>query len=148
DFNASDGIAAGRYDFFGAAEHEITETMGRSLEVGGRIGGVRSYLPLDLFHFSSAGVHDFVGTKAGYFSIDNGHTKLANFNTDPTGDFGDWSSAFKKGVDAFAAFSLTGVVNPVSEVDLKVMNVLGYQRASPSAAPADALVASLSDGHH
>src|SRR5262249_14853288 len=73
DYNSSDGVGAGQYDFFGVVAHEISEVLGRTLLVGTSIGATsNSYDPLDLFHFSAPGVHDFLGTKAGYFSIDGG----------------------------------------------------------------------------
>src|SRR5207248_3578686 len=40
DFDNSNGVSAGLYDFFGTVAHEISEVMGRSLLVGGTIGGI------------------------------------------------------------------------------------------------------------
>src|SRR5262249_6765959 len=57
-------VAPGSYDFFGVAAHEITEVLGRDLFVGNQDGqgiGPNSYTPLDLFHYSSNGVRDFLG---------------------------------------------------------------------------------------
>jgi hypothetical protein len=68
DYNNSDGVTAGQYDFFAVALHEITEIMGRELLVGGSVtlngGGTvtNSFTPLDLFHYSANGVRDFSGT--------------------------------------------------------------------------------------
>src|SRR5207244_1093469 len=59
DYNRSDGITAGQYDFFGTVAHEITEVMGR-------VFNDQAYYPLDLFHYSAAGVRDFVLTQTGY----------------------------------------------------------------------------------
>jgi len=96
-----------KYDFIGVVEHEISEVLGRFLLVAGTIGNMsNSYGPLDLFHYSSPGVRDFVGTQAGYFSINGGNTNLDNFNTNQNGDFGDW--AVTAGNDAFLAFSNPG----------------------------------------
>jgi hypothetical protein len=142
DYDPSNGVTAGRYDFYGIALHEITETMGRVLQVGEKLSGYKSYFPLDLFHYSAAGAHSFTGTKAGYFSIDNGHTHLASFNTTKGADYGDWAKSF--GNDSFAAFGKPGVVEPISEVDLKEMNALGYARVGAPAAATSALVASAS----
>jgi hypothetical protein len=53
DYNRSDGITAGQYDFFGTVLHEITEVMGRELGVGQQlINGTNTYYPLDLFHYT------------------------------------------------------------------------------------------------
>ena len=128
DYDNSNGVSRRQYDFFGTATHEISEILGRSLSVGEAFSNFEhTYSPLDLFHFSAAGVRDFVGTQAGYFSIDGGVTNLGNFNTDPSGDYGDWASG---GADAFLASSGAGVVNGITARDLTVLDILGYNRAS------------------
>jgi hypothetical protein len=99
--------------------------MGRMLLVGGRISIFgHSFTPLDLFHFSASHTRTFSGTTPGYFSVNNGVTNLENFNTNPAGDYGDWSSA--KGVDAFNAFATTGQAEPVSTADLTALDVIGW----------------------
>jgi Ca2+-binding RTX toxin-like protein len=134
DYDNSNGVTSGQYDFFGVVGHEISEVMGRSVLAGGSIGGTpNGYYPLDLFHFASNGVHDFSGTTPGYFSLNNGATNLDNFNTSPGGDYGDWSSS--AGHDAFNAFSSPGVVDSISQTDLRELDVLGWDRASSTAAP-------------
>ncbi len=130
DYDNSDGVTAGRYDFFGVVAHEFSEVMGRQLMVGQSFGGSISYEPLDLFHYSAPGSRTFSGTQTGYFSLDGGSTNLDNFNTNPNGDFGDWASS--AGLDAFRAFSSSGVVNAVTPTDIRVMDVLGWDRASSS----------------
>jgi hypothetical protein len=135
-YNDSNGVAAGSYDFYGVALHELTEVLGRALFVGNQDGqgiGPNSYTPLDLFHYSSPGTRDLLGTTAGYFSPDGGTSNLDNFNTDPNGDFGDWASS--AGNDAFVAFSKSGVVNQFSTSDVREMNVLGYDETVPLSAP-------------
>jgi hypothetical protein len=92
-YNDSNGVPLGQYDFFGVVAHEISEVMGRQMMDGEKFAGGTSYEPLDLFHYSAAGVHDFSGTTAGYFSPDGGTTNLGNFNTNPSGDFGDWAGS-------------------------------------------------------
>jgi hypothetical protein len=125
DYNAADGVTSGAYDFAGVVAHEFSEVMGRMTLDGGRISIFsHSYAPLDLFHFSAPHVRDFSGGKAGYFSIDKGVTNLENFNTNATGDYGDWSSA--KGVDAFNAFASPGVALPISSADLTALDVIGW----------------------
>jgi hypothetical protein len=127
-YNDSNGVAGGTYDFNGVALHELTEVLGRELFVGNDGIGSNSYTPLDLFHYSSNGVRDFLGTTAGYFSPNGGATNLDNFNTDPNGDFGDWASS--AGNDSVLAFSNSGVVNAFSQSDLREMNVLGYDEGA------------------
>ena len=127
DYDRSDGITAGQYDFFATVVHELTEVMGRALLVGGNIGSTpNSYLPLDLFHFSGPNTHLFVGSSPGYFSVDNGNTDLDNFNTNPGGDFGDWAAS--AGANSFLAFSNSGVIDAVTEADLRALDVIGYDR--------------------
>ena len=124
DFDNTNGISAGQYDFFGVIAHEISEVMGRQLMTGETIGGAPGYSVMDLYHFSSPGVHSFVGAQSGYFSVDNGVTNLDNFNTNPNGDYGDWAGS--AGNDAFLAFSQSGVGDAISATDLKLMDVLGW----------------------
>jgi hypothetical protein len=136
-YNTTNGgsVAPGTYDFFGVAAHEISEVLGRSLFVGDQDNagiGPNSYTPLDLFHYSGNGQRDFMGTQAGYFSVNGGATNLDNFNTDPNGDFGDWASS--AGNDAFLAFSNSGVGNAVSAADIEELNVLGYDVPGPAPA--------------
>ena len=88
-YNDSNGVPPGQYDFYGVVAHEISEIMGRQMMDGENFAGGTGYEPLDLFHYSAAGVPIFSGTTAGYFSPDGGTTNLGNFNTNPSGDFGD-----------------------------------------------------------
>ena len=132
DYNNADGVTAGQYDFFGVFLHEVTEVMGRQTMDGQSFAGTTAYEPLDLFHYSAPGVHTFSGTTAGYFSVNGGTTNLANFNTNPGGDFGDWASTK---IDAMNAFGTPGVVEPMTSADVTAMDVLGWNLGSGSAAP-------------
>jgi hypothetical protein len=124
-YDASHGVAAGTYDFFGVVAHEFSEVMGRQMLTGGTLGGLTpSYTALDLFHYAGAGVRALTGTTPGYFSIDGGATPLHSFNTNPGGDFGDWASS--GGADAFNAYSSSGVVNKISAADLTALDVIGW----------------------
>jgi hypothetical protein len=118
----------GQYDFFGVVAHEISEVMGRVLGAGATVFGLsNSYTPLDAFHYESPAV---LPLRGGYFSIDGGATNLDNFNKTLSGDAGDWAAS--AGNDSFLATSNPGVLNPVTETDLRLMDVIGYTR-SPSA---------------
>jgi Ca2+-binding RTX toxin-like protein len=126
-------VGSNQYDFYGVVAHEISEVMGRMLLVGDSIGGSsKSYDPLDLFHYSAPGVHDFSGSQAGYFSVNGGATPLNTFNTVAGGDAGDWAGAT---VDAFNAFANSGVVLPISSADLTTMDAIGWDAGSPSPPP-------------
>ena len=49
DYDTSDGVSPGSYDFFGVFLHEISEVMGRQLLVGDTVGNTpNSYEPEDL----------------------------------------------------------------------------------------------------
>jgi VCBS repeat-containing protein len=136
DYDRSDGITAGATDFFGVVAHEFSEIMGRATNAfGNAVAFGPGFRPLDLFNFSAANTRNFVGTAAGYFSIDSGTTNLDNFNTATNGDFGDWAAS--AGNDAFDAFSRSGVINDVSPTDLREMDVIGWQvqEIAPSVTP-------------
>jgi hypothetical protein len=149
DFTRSDGITAGQYDFAGTVAHEFSEIMGRSLlcnatvtSTDGKTTWTNSNNLLDLFHWSANGTRSFVGTSAGYFSIDGGATNLNNFNTNTNGDFGDWASA--AGNDSFRAFSDSGVVNPVTATDFRLLDVIGWN-LTDTAPTVTALTASVGE---
>ena len=133
DYDRSNGISSGQYDFYAVAAHEITEVMGRHLW-----GGSPGYTALDLFHFSAPGVRTFSMTTPGYFSTDNGVTNLDNFNTNSGGDYGDWAAS--AGNDAFLAFTKSGVLDSISNTDLEVMDVLGWDRGIGGTSGPDLIV--------
>jgi hypothetical protein len=118
--------AAGFYDFKGIAAHEISEVMGRLGIAGGTIGSfTNSYSLIDNFAYTGAGVKN-LGNGAGRdFSFDGGTTLLKLYNNASSNglDVVDWAPGTN---DAFNQFSSSGVVNPVSAVDLQVMDVIGY----------------------
>ncbi len=124
-------VAPGTYDFFSTVLHEFTEVMGRELLTGTTQGGLpKSFLPMDLLHFSAAGVHDFSATAPGYFSADGGTTDLGAFNTITNGDPGDWASSVAR--DPFDAFSTSGVFETLSANDLTVMDAIGWDPVGSS----------------
>jgi hypothetical protein len=123
-YNNSNGVPAGEYNLYGVVAHELSEVMGRvSL-----LDMSNSYSDLDLFRYSGPGALSLVGTNSGYISANGGNTSINYFNSNPSGDFGDWAGS--AGNDAYDAFSNSGVINPVTQADLAVMNILGYNLAS------------------
>ena len=130
-FTFSGGIAAGTYDFQGIAAHEIAEVMGR-LGLSGKTVDTtaNSFSLIDNFSYTGAGTKGLRGGPGNFFSIDNGITLLKLFN-DPTVndlDTRDWAPGTN---DAFNQFSFSDVVNPVSAVDLQLMDVIGYDTVNP-----------------
>jgi len=134
-YDPNNRAVAGRFDFIGLALHEFTEIMGRIGNMGDGMP-TPQYMQMDLFHYSAAGTRGLNKGPGRSFSIDNGTTLLKAFNdfNANMGDLQDWASGTN---DAFNAFSSDGVLNDMSEVDLRVMDVIGYDRvavASGSAA--------------
>lgn len=127
-YNDANGVAAGSYDFFDVALHELTEVMGRLLFAGETIGGVADgYDLLDMLHYDAPGLFDYA-PYSGYLSINGGVTDLANFNTVSGGDPGDWDASM--GNDSYDAFTYSGVVNPMTQADIREMDALGWNLAA------------------
>jgi len=128
-FTFSGPITPGTFDFQGIAAHEISEVLGRQ---GFKGSPADTFSLLDLFSFTAPGVRDMVGGPNNNFSIDNGTTLLKQFN-DPTAnglDSRDWASGTAGSPpDSFNQFSAPDVVNPVSDVDLQLLDVIGYDLA-------------------
>jgi hypothetical protein len=131
-FDPSNRAVSGAYDAIGVLEHEISEVLGRVVFTSQKINvgqTVTAEGPLDLFRYASVAGHTFQEGPA-YFSLNNGVADLKSFNDGTNGgDGGDWASSNQ--VDAFDAFGLSGVLQPVSLTDLEVMQLLGYD-LSPS----------------
>jgi hypothetical protein len=127
--------ASNQYYFTGVAEHEISEVMGRVSFLSS------PYAPIDLYRYSSPGVHDLTPGGSGstaYFSIDNGTTNLGSWNNqNSNGDLTDWypQGPAPGGHDAFNDFSNAGVINVVSSNDVTLMAALGWTTTSSSPGP-------------
>jgi hypothetical protein len=128
-FDPNNRALPGAYDFIGVAEHEISEIMGRIALLGIPIGSLsHTYTALDLFRYSSPSVRQLVASNAAYFSPDGGNTHLSSFNTLSNGDAGDWANG--GGNDSYNAFIGSGVAEPVSANDLRVMDAIGWDSAA------------------
>ena len=125
-FTFSGPIAGGTFDFQGIAAHEISEVMGRLGLSGETFNGTKnSFSLIDNFSYTAPGTKGLSGGPGNNFSIDNGITLLKLWN-DPTangGDSRDWAAGTN---DAFNQVSFSDVTNPVSTVDLRLMDVIGY----------------------
>jgi hypothetical protein len=125
-FTFAGPIAAGTYDFKGVAAHEISEVLGRLGISGGTISGfANSYSLIDAFSYTGPGARGLGKGAGNNFSIDNGTTLLKLWNNALQNglDSRDWAPGTD---DSFNQFSNPNVVNPVSPVDLRLMDVLGY----------------------
>jgi glycosyltransferase involved in cell wall biosynthesis len=134
-------IAPGTFDAVGAFEHEISEVLGRFANSGD------PYTLLDMFRYTAAdgGNGDAPGSAAGardepfvpgysaqaysYFSY-NGSTITLQFETPQDvaagTDVADWAPSVSN--DSFADGG-RGAAKLVSQTDLQLMNVLGYDQA-------------------
>ena len=142
DFDPSDGISTGAYDFVGLVAHEIGHTLGFDSGVdvldtnSPTADDAYTYVtPMDLFRFSADsiangnGVIDWTAsTTDKYFSIDGGNTKLASFATGVNYGDGYQASHFKDS-------EVLSIMNPklapgeqlqISSVDKQVFDVIGW----------------------
>ena len=129
-YDPNNRAAAGKSDFIGVAMHEYTEIMGRNSVMGGDLGtGTPLYVEYDLFHYTGAGARGLNKGPGRFFSIDNGTTLLKAFNDETAnqGDNQDWADGPP---DSFNAFGSAGQVGALTDVDLRAMDIIGY---NPSA---------------
>jgi hypothetical protein len=131
-FDPNNRVVPGQYDFIGTAFHEITEVMGRYADLGSFSSYSHAYSGMDLFRYAGAGIRELVGGTSSYFSIDGGNTNLDNFNTSPSGDYGDWAAS--AGNDALLAFSGSGVMNAFTSADLTLLDAIGWNTLAPTIA--------------
>jgi hypothetical protein len=145
-FTFSGTIAAGTYDFKGVATHEISEVLGRLGISGGTIGSsANSYSLIDDFAYTGLNTRGLGGGPNNFFSIDNGTTPLKLYNNSLANglDSRDWAPGSN---DAFNQFSNSGIVNPLSDTDLRLMDVLGYDRIVPEPSTGALLAVALATG--
>ena len=130
DFNRTDGITAGAYDFTGVALHEISHVLGRVSGLG--FSGATNGMAIDMFRYKAPGSTSFNYNEAAYFSINAGQTNLATFNSTGTADRDSWVSIPG---DAFSAYATPGVVNDLSAADKIVMDVFGWNTVMGTTSP-------------
>ena len=138
-YDPNNRAVAGKIDYIGVSMHEMSEIMGRIGIMGVDIGvGNPSYMMMDLFHFTGPGVRGLNNGAGRFLSMDSGTTLLKGWNNASVngGDLADWASGTN---DTFNAFSSSGVLNALTEVDLRNMDVIGYDR-TPVPEPSSALL--------
>ena len=126
-FDPNNRSVTGQHDAIGAIEHELTEVMGRTSEIGvSNFYRQPLYSPLDLFRYAAPGQR-LLTTGTGYFSTD-GVTMQTQFNDPANGaDGGDWDTSVQG--DAFGD-SYSGKTGQITAPDLAVMSAIGYSTVS------------------
>ncbi|MFB3891618.1 MAG: NF038122 family metalloprotease [Phycisphaerae bacterium] len=132
-FDPANRAVSGAYDFIGLAMHEMSEIMGRIPGLGTTaINGFPAYYPYDLARFKSSGTRSMNQTDTGvYFSINDGVTNLKTYNSTAGADLQDWAGGTN---DSFNAFATVGVEEPLTAVDLTVVDIMGYDPVPEPAA--------------
>jgi len=130
-YDPNNRAVPGKNDFIGVALHEYSEIMGRNSLMGDNLGGNPAYVEYDLFHFSGPGVRALNKGPGRSFSIDNGTTLLKAFNDNANGgDNQDWADGTP---DSFNAFGPAGEAAPLTAVDLRAMDIVGYNPTAVAA---------------
>jgi VCBS repeat-containing protein len=142
DFTRADGISGGQTDAFGVMAHELTEvSMGRFMfggvpfkDSGGNPTATNNYSLMDLLHFTSAGNggpgRAIFETGANNILSFTGSQGDPNFNLalDNSGDIADPNTGASPR-NSFADAN-SGVVNAITQTDLRDMDALGWTRAN------------------
>ena len=126
-YSATAVPGSSQYYLVGVLEHEITEVMGRTsyLNVRGE------HAVMDLLRYKGSGQRQTGTGSPAYFSTDGGATNLNNWNTNLSGDIGDWASS--AGADAFLAFNPAGQINGLSGTDITLMSAIGWTASARAA---------------
>ncbi len=165
DFDRSNGINGGEFDFVGVAAHEIGHALGfvsgvdildnNSPPVNGPFSDDQFTFvsPLDLYRFSAASFAFGAGTidwtannTTKYFSIDGGATSIVTFSTGINFGDGRQASHWKDnlGVGLMDPTAAPGELVSISQNDIRGFDVIGWTRFSgAAAAPEPATLALL-----
>lgn len=150
DFDPSNGIGTGSFDFVGVAAHEIGHALGfisgvdiLDFNFGPYSDNQFTFITsLDMFRYSAlskaSNVTDWTAdARAKYFSIDGGTTAIAGFSTGTSHGDGRQASHWKDGLglgimDPTAA---PGELLAISDNDKLAFDVIGWNLKQPPAIP-------------
>jgi len=145
DFDGSDGITSGAYDFVGVATHEIGHALGFTSGVDVLDGNSTSTFftddqftyvsTLDLFRHSAesgTAIDWAADNRNKYFSIDGGTTLGPLFSTGTTWGDGRQASHWKDSlaIGIMDPTAASGEALAISANDVMAMDVIGWNRAS------------------
>jgi len=144
DFNPDDGIEAGKFDFVGAATHEIGHVLGfisgvdflDQAEVTDLPLEADTYqTPIDMFRFSTGSslIDGTADSRLKFFSINGGVTTLAEFSRGVVygGDArqaSHWGDDL--GIGIMDPTASPGELMAISAMDLVAFDVMGYNLTS------------------
>ncbi len=157
DFDSSDGISAGQFDFVGIAAHELGHSLGfvsgvdivdfNALPNGGNtpvfhsaFDDVPLFSVLDLYRYSNStgtGIPDFTVGGTSFFSIDGGNTEIGQFSTGAFNGDGRQASHWKDhlGLGIMDPTVGRGEFLTVSSNDLLAFDVIGWDTVQPVPEP-------------
>lgn len=141
DYDPTNGVGAGLYDFVGVATHEIGHALGfiSGVDILDQNFGPFSdnaftfVTSLDLFRYSSlSAANDVIDwtadNRAKYFSIDGGTTAIAEFSTGANRGDGRQASHWKDnlGIGVMDPTAASGELLAISNVDKLAFDVIGW----------------------
>jgi PEP-CTERM motif len=147
DFNPTNGITAGSYDFIGVAVHEMGHALGFISGADDFDYVAGSSTPniddawwgygMDMFRYSAPGVLDWTFGTDSYFSLDGGVTRYmgGSLSTGAFNGDGNQASHWKEPNQATPCLNFLGIMNPyicnaqvdsVTGLDLALFDAIGW----------------------